>query len=158
MRVSVAMGTYNGAAHIRQQLDSIATQTRLPDELVVSDDNSRDRTLDEARTFAQTAPFTVHVFANDRTLGSRKNFERAISLCSGDLIACCDQDDIWLPDKLRAGQSVLESAPGTGLVFTDAHMVDETLRPLGYRLWESARFGRRQQRMLRNGRALNLLL
>src|ERR1019366_197610 len=94
-RISVALCTYNGERFLSQQLASIGKQTRLPDELVVCDDSSTDRTVAIVREFAASVSFPVRVFENQRNLGSAANFERAIRLCDGDLIALSDQDDIW---------------------------------------------------------------
>lgn len=99
--VSVAMATYNGAKHIREQLDSLARQTVLPLELVVTDDGSTDDTIEIVKDFAGVAPFPVSVFRNETRLGYGDNFLKAASLCRGDLIAFCDQDDIWMEDKIR---------------------------------------------------------
>ena len=95
------MATYNGARYIQEQLDSIASQTLTPLELVITDDGSTDATAEIVRTFAQTAPFPVRFFENSTRLKYADNFLRAASLCSGELIAFCDQDDIWLPNKLN---------------------------------------------------------
>lgn len=99
--ISVAMATYNGADFICEQLDSIAAQTVLPAELVLTDDGSTDDTLAIVRAFAETAPFPVHVHENTKRLGFRGNFMRAMGLCASELIALCDQDDVWAPNKLE---------------------------------------------------------
>lgn len=101
MNISIAMATYNGARFIRQQLDSLAAQTLSPCELVVTDDGSTDATLNIIADFAKTAPFPVRVFENETTLGFADNFMKAASLCIGDYIAFCDQDDYWLRNKLE---------------------------------------------------------
>lgn len=100
LKVSVALATYNGQSHLAEQLESLARQRLLPAELVVTDDGSTDKTLDIIRSFAQTAPFPVRVYSNSDRLGYGGNFLRAATLCSGDLIAFCDQDDYWLEEKL----------------------------------------------------------
>lgn len=100
MKISIAMTTYNGERFLQEQLDSFLWQTRLPDELVVCDDGSTDRTLEVLEAFAHKAPFPVRVFRNPQRLGFSKNFEKAALMCSGDLIAFSDQDDVWLPKKL----------------------------------------------------------
>lgn len=158
MKISVAMCTYNGARYLREQLLSVAAQTRPPDELVICDDQSADETRAIISDFAATAPFPVHLHVNSRTLGSTKNFERAIGLCAGDIIALADQDDVWLPEKLRRIEDCFEREPGVGLVFTDAEVVDEDLRPLGYRLWQSVGFDDAARRLVRGGRVLDVLL
>jgi glycosyltransferase involved in cell wall biosynthesis len=158
MKISVAMCTYDGERFLREQLASIAAQERAPDELVVCDDRSKDSTCEIVREFAATAPFSVRLHVNERNLGSTKNFERAITLCGGDVIALSDQDDVWVESKLRRVEERFEAEPGAGLVFTDAEVVDEHLRPLGYRLWESVGFDAAHQRLVRGGRALDVLL
>ena|SRR2546421_3140447 len=91
----VAMCTYNGARHVREQLESFAAQTRLPaDELVICDDCSTDQTINILPDFGAGASFPVHIQVNKFNLGSTKNFEQAISFCHGDLIALSDQDDV----------------------------------------------------------------
>jgi glycosyltransferase involved in cell wall biosynthesis len=158
MKISVAMCTYNGVPYLGEQLRSIAAQTRLPDELVVCDDQSADATREIVADFALSAPFPVHLHVNDHNLGSTKNFARAIALCKGDIIALSDQDDVWLPEKLRRIADCLLEKPEVGLVFTDAEVVDEKLQPLGYRLWQSVGFGNAHRRLVRNGRVLDVLL
>jgi glycosyltransferase involved in cell wall biosynthesis len=99
--ISVAMATFNGEQFIREQLDSIAVQSMLPRELVITDDSSGPETLDIVREFQSQAPFPVHIYKNDSRLGYRENFFKALSLCKSDLIAPCDQDDVWMPNKLE---------------------------------------------------------
>ena len=151
------MCTYNGARFVAEQLASIAAQTRPPDELVVCDDCSTDATIACVREFARTAPFPVRVFENEKNLGSTKNFERAVELCEGDFIAFADQDDVWLPEKLRRLEETLANE-STALAFTDGEVVDESLRTLGQRVWQTIRFGEEEQRLFREGRAFAVLL
>lgn len=152
------MCTYNGEQYLREQLDSIATQTRLPDELIVCDDRSNDDTTEIIKAFATKAPFRVHLVINEKNLGVTKNFEKAIKLCQGDIIALSDQDDVWHPEKLMRIEAVFSNLPRTGVVFTDAEVVDEYLRPLGYRLWHAVGFSRAEQRQLIKGRAFRVLV
>src|SRR5271167_1343074 len=85
--LSVALCTYNGAGFVEEQLASIAQQRHPPDELVVADDCSTDRTLDILQDFAAKAPFPVTIFCNSNRLGSTKNFDAVIQRCQGDVIA-----------------------------------------------------------------------
>ncbi|MBL7234866.1 glycosyltransferase [Komagataeibacter oboediens] len=130
LRISVVMATYNGAAHIREQLDSLAAQTCLPVELVVTDDGSTDTTLDIVADFARTAPFPVHVHRNAQRLGYKGNFMRAVSLSSGDLISFCDQDDFWKPDNLARVRQAFVNDPDVMMVFHNAHLVNEQRAPI----------------------------
>jgi glycosyltransferase involved in cell wall biosynthesis len=115
-QISVAMGTYNGEEHIIEQLDSLAKQTVLPCELVVCDDCSKDKTVNILRYFAASAPFQVRIYVNESNLGFSDNFLKAASLCKGDWIAFCDQDDVWLPIKLARACEMIELYSGLELV------------------------------------------
>lgn len=99
--ISIAMATYNGAKYVREQLDSLVCQSLLPAELVVTDDGSTDGTQQIVEDFARTAPFPVRIIRNESRLGYSDNFLKAASLCSSDLIAFCDQDDVWFSFKLE---------------------------------------------------------
>ena len=100
MKISIALCTYNGEKFLREQLDSFSVQTRLPDEVVVGDDCSTDRTVEILEEWAKTAPFRVEIVRNPQNLGYEKNFEQTMLRCTGDVIFPSDQDDVWLPEKL----------------------------------------------------------
>lgn len=73
-RISVALATYNGARFLCSQLDSIAAQTRLPDELVIGDDGSADGTVEIIKEFAAVAPFPIRLTINEKNLGFGDDF------------------------------------------------------------------------------------
>jgi glycosyltransferase involved in cell wall biosynthesis len=158
MNISIAMCVRNGELHLQEQLDSIAGQTRLPNELIICDDQSSDSTCSVIETFATRAPFAVRLMVNERRLGTTKNFERAIKLCNGNVITLSDQDDVWSPSKLARIEAALLARPDAGLVFTNAEVVNQNLVPLGYTLWESCRFTRAQQKMVKRGKAFEVML
>lgn len=128
MIISIAMATYNGAKYLREQLDSFVAQTRLPDELVVCDDGSEDKTISIIEEFSQRAPFVVRLIKNPKNLGFIKNFEKALSLCTGDLIFFSDQDDVWFPEKVQYIEKVFQEKDGRLLVIHDGQLVDERLQ------------------------------
>lgn len=144
--VSVALCTWNGRRWLPTFLDSLATQERLPDELVVQDDCSDDGSVDLLETFAATAPFPVRIEANRSRIGSTANFAAALGRCRGRMIALADQDDIWYPSKMRRLVDELTSDPTVTLVFSDADLIGEDGRMLHRRLWET----RLVDRTLRN--------
>lgn len=158
MTMSVAMCTYNGAEFLPAQLESILAQTRKPDEIVICDDGSTDETRPRLRKFATESPVPVSLHFNEQNLGSVKNFEQAVRLCSGDVIALSDQDDVWRGDKLQLFQDAFESSPSVGLVFSDAEVVDENLNPLHRRMWNDVGFNAHKKRLVRSGRALEVLI
>src|SRR4051794_21844611 len=84
--LSVAMATFNGETYLPEMLDSLAAQTRPPDELVVRDDGSSDATVALLEDFASRAPFPVRVLGGGVRLGYAQNFVATSRECSGDLI------------------------------------------------------------------------
>ena len=156
-KVSIALCTYNGAIFLPEQLKSFLQQTRPPDELIVCDDRSGDATIEIIKKFAEAAPFSVALHVNDENLGSTKNFEKAIALCTGELIFLSDQDDVWLPTKLEKFTAVFEQSKNVGMVFSDAELVGETLEPLGRRLWEFS-FTPEDRRQAKRGKIFEVLL
>ena len=157
-KISIALCTYNGAQFLQEQLESIALQTRIPDEMIICDDQSKDGTLEILRNFASKVSFPVRVRLNETNLGSTKNFEKAIKLCTGDIIFLSDQDDLWHPDKLEQIEKVFFSNPHVDAVFTNAEVVDECSQPLGYTLWESVGFYQREQKLIKAGKPLKVLV
>lgn len=107
--ISVAMPTYNGEKYLREQLDSIYNQTMQPDEVVVVDDCSKDTTLKILEEYHER--YGLKYYVNEKNLGYNKNFEKAISLCSGDYIALSDQDDIWFPNKIEESYNTIRKYP-----------------------------------------------
>ncbi len=134
---SIAMATYNGERFLQEQLDSLAMQTVLPDELVVCDDASTDGTVRILRAFAETAPFPVRIVENQENIGVFKNFEQVVTLCEKDIIFFCDQDDVWRPEKIEKVMSVFEAEPEVGMVFHDLKDVDQDLNslPVNFGSW-----------------------
>lgn len=122
--VSIALCTYNGELFLQRQLDTLVAQSILPHEVVICDDASSDRSLEIAKSFARTAPFPVHIHQNSNNLGYIKNFEKAISLCSQDIVAMCDQDDVWAPQKIEQILQILDAEPQVGLVLHDFFWID----------------------------------
>ena len=123
LTISIALCTYHGERFLQEQLDSFLQQTRLPDELVVCDDGSTDLTVPILEAFGVQAPFPVRLSINSQNLGFTKNFEKAISLCRGEIIAMSDQDDVWLPEKLEKFEQVFVNRPQLGYVFCNAQVV-----------------------------------
>jgi hypothetical protein len=128
--VSVAMATFNGARFIREQLDSLAVQSYLPSELIISDDGSTDETLQLVNDFARTAPFPVIVHRNDVRLGYRANFLHATTLCTSELIAFSDQDDVWHRRKIERCVPLFDN-PEVLLVFHRAIVTTMDGSPVG---------------------------
>lgn len=157
LKVSVALATYNGERFIGEQLESLAGQTRRPDELVVSDDGSADRTVGHVRNFAERAPFPVRILDVDRNRGALGNFDRVIAACRGDIVFPCDQDDVWLPGKIAEMNEALARYPNAGVVISNSELVDADLHPMGRQLY-TRRLPRTEQLYQRGPAAVRLIL
>jgi glycosyltransferase involved in cell wall biosynthesis len=131
--ISIAMCTYNGEKFLREQLDSIVNQTIKCDELIISDDNSSDNTLKIVEEYIDQINIKLNI--NKPNLGVYKNFEKAISLCNGDIIFCCDQDDVWKLDKIEKHLNKFNEQPNSLLVFSNAACVLNTIDNYLYPLW-----------------------
>lgn len=158
MKLSVALCTFNGARYLPEQLRSLVTQSRLPDELIACDDGSTDGTPDVLREFAERAAFPVRVHLNEQTLGTAKNFEKAFGLCSGDVIFPCDQDDSWLPEKLAVMATSFEAEPNVGLVLSDMWLATADLVRTDQRAWQELPFTPAMQRRFAAWRGPAILL
>lgn len=138
--ISVALCTYNGASFIRDQLESIMNQTLKPDEIVICDDCSRDDTVKIIKETFALYDGKWELVCNPENLGYKRNFEKAICLCHGDIIYLSDQDDVWHPKKIELMQNIFLNHPDVQMVFHDAEIVDEKLNILKSSFWEVLRF------------------
>jgi glycosyltransferase involved in cell wall biosynthesis len=127
--VSIAVCTYNGEEFIAAQLQSLNEQTLLPSEIIICDDASTDRTVEIVTHFIKDASFPVKLFVNSQRLGFSRNFQKAANLCNSELIALCDQDDVWLPEKLQRCVNMFD-APNVLLCHHNCSVVDRDLRVL----------------------------
>jgi glycosyltransferase involved in cell wall biosynthesis len=98
--VSIALCTYNGDKYLAEQLDTLVNQTYTAIEIIAVDDCSTDKTFDILTVYAAKYP-QFKIYRNEKNLGFTANFERAVTLCRGELIALCDQDDLWHPQKIE---------------------------------------------------------
>ena len=100
LKISVAIATYNGEKYIYDQIQSILDQSLLPDEIVISDDNSSDSTIEILKKIKKKTNLNLIIIENIKNKGYSKNFEIALSRCTGDLIFISDQDDYWFKNKI----------------------------------------------------------
>jgi len=156
--LSIALCTYNGEAYLPAQWDSLLKQERLPDEVIICDDGSTDKTRVMLRQLAKEAPFRVVVVENEKQLGYNKNFEKALSLCTGDLVFICDQDDYWLPEKLRVMEEYMDANPGVQITFCNAYEADEHLNTQQELFWTRVRLDDLQKELWKLGLSMEVLL
>jgi glycosyltransferase involved in cell wall biosynthesis len=125
MYLSASLLTYNGAAYIKKQLDSMLRQTKKIDEIVICDDGSTDDTIQIIKAYQAQYPGIIHLYQNEKQLGSTKNMEQCLGLTSGDLVFLADQDDIWLPNKVARLCTFFEAHPNAEAVFSNAELINE---------------------------------
>lgn len=122
MNISIALATHNGRDYIEKQLESLLSQTLVPTEIIVSDDGSTDGTREFLKLYSNKHD-CVRIL-DSREQGINCNFQNAVSACTGDLIAFCDQDDIWSEDKIRTLVSAFSD--DVLLAYGPSVLVDET--------------------------------
>jgi glycosyltransferase involved in cell wall biosynthesis len=131
--VSIVLATHNGVRWLPDLLTSLGRQTLAPARLSILDDASTDGTWELVRDAAMPAGQTV-VGRQESNVGAVRTFERLLSMVDTEYFALCDQDDVWLPDKLEKSLSLLESS-GADLVYTDLRVVREDLSELAPSMW-----------------------
>lgn len=129
MKISVAMATYNGQDYIEQQLKSILSQSVKPDEVIISDDNSTDETLDVIRSVIRTSNIEIKLISNSNNMGYTQNFNNALLHTSGDVVFLCDQDDFWYENKISHMMKTIENNDKFLVYMNDALLTDENLNP-----------------------------
>ena len=155
--ISVALCTYNGEKYLPEQLESIVSQSVPVHELVVCDDGSSDKTLEILQQFSNDCAFPVRIFQNTTNLGSTKNFEKCLSLCQGDILFLCDQDDAWRVDKVEKQVAYLRENPEVDAVFSNAQIIDDFSQPMQSTIWQEVEFNESSQRLWRAGKAHEIL-
>lgn len=119
------MCTYNGEKYINEQLNSLINQTYKIFEVIIQDDASTDDTIAILKKFEDKLPLKIYI--NNENIGFNKNFEQAILKANGDLIALCDQDDVWENNKL---QILIEEIGDNTLIYSNSLLVDSQLNSL----------------------------
>ena len=131
--LTVVLATYNGVRWLSELLNSVARQTLAPARLAILDDASTDGTWELVRDAAVLGGQTV-AGRQEANEGAVRTFERLLSMVDTEYFALCDQDDVWLPDKLEKSVSLLAWS-GADLVYTDLRVVDEDLSELAPSMW-----------------------
>ncbi|MGL4340369.1 MAG: glycosyltransferase family 2 protein [Rhodoglobus sp.] len=159
--VSVALCTHNGARFVGEQLRSIFQQTRPVTEVVLSDDASQDDTIALVERLWGSAPHplpVLKIIRNEKALGVTRNFEQAVIAASGELVALCDQDDVWAADRVALMAAQFEARPGLGALFTNARLVDAAGQSMGTTLFEALEISRHELARVRDGHSFDVLL
>lgn len=138
--ISVALCTYNGEKYIAEQLDSILNQHQPPDEIVICDDLSTDSTLEILESYQQNFPNIFKIYQNEKQLGVVKNFEKAINLCTKEIIFLCDQDDVWFPKKTDVVTRIFNQFPEVEAICHNLRICKENRDLLNFTMWDTMGF------------------
>ena len=124
-KIDILIATYNGEKYIKEQLDSILNQTYKNIRIVISDDSSKDETINILKEY-EKKDNRIELYLHEKNLGVVKNIEFLLSKVKNELYMLSDQDDVWLPKKVEKSVEKLEKE-NADLVFGDLEVVDEKL-------------------------------
>lgn len=141
--IAILLSTYNGESYIREQIESLFTQTNHDWQLFVRDDGSKDYTVDILNEYALKYPEKVHLLNDIKyNMGAGESFMHLLKTVNADYYMFCDQDDVWLPFKIektllkvRELEKRYGKDKGIG-VFTDLTVVDSSLKIIMPSLWK----------------------
>ena len=144
--IDILLSTYNGGCFLREQLDSLLAQSYTDWRLYVRDDGSVDGTLERIREYCEQYPGKIQEYRDELgNIGSMRSFEELLKHCaSGEYVMFCDQDDVWLPEKIAVFHQAikrLEAEYGTDvplLVHGDMRVVDQSLGLIHESFWKYA--------------------
>lgn len=146
--IDILLATYNGARFLREQLDSLFTQTCQAFRIIARDDGSTDATPEILNEYAARYPGRIALVADAQRLGAWRNFAELMNHSSAPWVMFCDQDDVWLPRKIETELNLMTSlershGPDTPiLVCTDLRVVDESLRTTIPSMWRNRKWWR----------------
>lgn len=118
--ISVCIPTYNGEKFLKPQVDSVLSQLSQDDEIIVSDDGSSDNTIEILESYKDRR---IKIFKNSRK-GVISNIENALQNSIGEYIFLCDQDDVWVENKVN---KMLEALSESDLAVSDCYVADQDL-------------------------------
>ena len=143
--IAILMATYNGERYLPEQIDSLLAQTYKDWHLYIHDDGSKDNTLALIKDYAQHFPQQISLLDYPPQGGACKNFLSMFERVDADYYMFCDQDDVWLPEKIEMSYQLMREAershaPGTPvLVHTDLTVVDENKNVISPSFWRYSR-------------------
>jgi len=127
MKISIVVSTYNGMEFIEEQMDSLLNQSRNADEVLFFDDCSTDDTAFIIKEYILRHKIrNWHMVINKVNKGWKRNFMEGLWQATGDLIFPCDQDDIWMQDKLKVMECLMASHPEINVLTTNCQAFYDT--------------------------------
>lgn len=129
-KISVVIATYNGEKYLEKQLDSIINQTVKPDEIIISDDVSKDKTVAIINEYVQKEPARIIFQRNKNNMGYTMNFLNALKMSSGDIVFLSDQDDEWELSKIKHMIDVMIKEPSIDVLSCEYDLIDGAGLPI----------------------------
>jgi glycosyltransferase involved in cell wall biosynthesis len=139
--VDILLATYNGGMYLNQQIDSILAQNCKDFRLLIRDDSSSDNTINIIKNYISKHPDKIQLIIDSKGhLGLAQNFAALLELAQSKYIMFCDQDDVWLPDKIQLSLNTMKTAESNSpnlplLVHSDLRVVDKDLILIADSLW-----------------------
>ncbi len=138
------LAVYNGEKYLKQQIDSILNQSVKDIKIVIRDDASTDNSVDIINYYCNEYPDKIFCLCGESTGSAKQNFARLLECCDDDYIMFCDQDDVWLPQKVEITLAAMQNAEGKDatipvLVHTDLKVVDQELNVISESFFEFQR-------------------
>ncbi len=137
--VTVLLAVYNGEKYLKQQLDSILNQTVTDIKILIRDDGSSDASPKIIDEYCELHPQKIAKLVGASTGSAKQNFAELLKYADSDYIMFCDQDDIWLPEKIEKTLKVIKNAEKNNLpvlVHTDLKVVDGDLNVISNSFFE----------------------
>ncbi len=132
--ITVLLAVYNGEKYLKEQIESILSQTFKDIKIIIRDDGSTDKSVDIIKDYCDKYPDKISCIVGAPTGSAKLNFAELLNSCDDDYIMFCDQDDVWLPTKIEKTLSVMRSEENDGktpvLVHSDLTVVDGELREI----------------------------
>ena len=126
-QIDVLMATYNGEKYLKEQIESVLNQTYKNIRLVISDDCSKDGTINILKQYENDKRIEVHY--HEKNQGYIKNFEYLLKQVKNNIYMLSDQDDVWMPEKITKSYEKLIKNDAD-MVFADLEVVDENLKTI----------------------------
>lgn len=154
--INIILSTYNGGKYLSVQIDSLLNQTCQDWILIIRDDGSTDNTYAICKEYVSKYPDKIFFVSDGQHLGACQSFFRLLSYISSEYIMFCDQDDVWMSNKIEITLNKMldmESKYGTNvplLVYTDLQVVDEDLNLISPSFWQYRNITPQKYRNLNN--------
>jgi len=139
--IDIVLPVYNGADFLAAQLDSLQRQSFTSWRVLIRDDGSSDATPDIIKSYAEVDERILILSDEQGKLGAIRNFSCLLAHTRAEYVVLCDQDDVWLPDKIEKSLNLLlrmeKDEPGIPLlVHSDLKVVDQSLKEIAPSFWQ----------------------